>query len=367
MRERLSERAALNAANDRRRAALLDSQRRVLERIATGAPLEEVLHTLVKLIEEQAGHMRCAVLLADAAQTRLRFAAAPSLPHELKAAMGPFLAIAPDKGSCAAAAYRRQPVYARDTATDPLWESGRDILLHHGVHATWSTPILADDNRVLGTFAMYYGEPCLPTDEHVQLIDMAVQMARVAIEAKADHELLRISYDNAPRAMVVTDLGGTIGRANHAFARLLGYTPADLQGKSMAQIAERDNTALVKELTASNKELSSDRRYRTRDGRVLRIREYSSLRRDASGEPQYVVTHVDPLSDGAECLQRLSRRERQVLELVVAGHTSKQIGARLGISPASVDTYRSRIMVKLDVENLSGLLRLAIRYGIAHA
>src|SRR2546427_10944528 len=49
------------------RAALLDSQRRILDRIASGAPLQETLETLVGLIEEQAEGMRCAVLLADSA------------------------------------------------------------------------------------------------------------------------------------------------------------------------------------------------------------------------------------------------------------------------------------------------------------
>jgi GAF domain-containing protein len=46
---------------------------------------------------------------------------------------------------------------------------------------------------VLGTFAMYYGKPRLPSAEHIQLIDMAVQMARVAIEAKRRDEALRLA------------------------------------------------------------------------------------------------------------------------------------------------------------------------------
>src|SRR5919197_3160822 len=82
--------------SSRLRSALLESQRRVLERIASGAPLEEVLDTLVRLIEEQAGDMRCAVLLADPGQTRLRFAAAPGFPDDLKADMERVLLIAPD-------------------------------------------------------------------------------------------------------------------------------------------------------------------------------------------------------------------------------------------------------------------------------
>jgi DNA-binding CsgD family transcriptional regulator len=90
------------------------------------------------------------------------------------------------------------------------------------------------------------------------------------------------------------------------------------------------------------------------------------MRRDASAKPRYVVTHVDKLSDAADDpLARLSARERQVLALVVAGRTSKNIAARLGISPARVDTYRSRIMLKLGIQGLPALVRFAIRHGIA--
>src|SRR5947208_9945286 len=79
------------ATEQRARAALLDCQRRVLERIANAAPLPEILETLVRLIEEQIGDMRCAVLLADSAQRKLRFAAAPNIPEDYKTGIGPFL------------------------------------------------------------------------------------------------------------------------------------------------------------------------------------------------------------------------------------------------------------------------------------
>jgi PAS domain S-box-containing protein len=79
---------------------------------------------------------------------------------------------------------------------DVLWEDCRDIAVLNGVCAIWSTPILADDNAVLGTFAMYYHEPRLPSPENIKLIDMAVQMARVAIEAKHSKDALRKSEDS---------------------------------------------------------------------------------------------------------------------------------------------------------------------------
>jgi DNA-binding NarL/FixJ family response regulator len=63
-------------------------------------------------------------------------------------------------------------------------------------------------------------------------------------------------------------------------------------------------------------------------------------------------------------LQRLSAREREVLQLVAEGKTSAEIAAVLSLSPSTVETYRSRIMNKLDVKDLSGLVKFAIQHGL---
>ena len=63
-------------------------------------------------------------------------------------------------------------------------------------------------------------------------------------------------------------------------------------------------------------------------------------------------------------LQRLSGREIQVLKLVVEGRTSKEIARELGVQPTTIDSYRSRIMMKLQVTNVAALVRLAIRYRL---
>jgi len=225
------------ATDQQTRAALLDSQRRVLERIANGAPLREILETLVRLIEEQADGMRCAVLLADTQQQRLRFAAAPSIPEDYKAGIDPFLRIAPEMGSCGTAAFLREPVYTQDTATDPLWKDCRDVAVRNGLRAIWSTPILSDDNAVLGTFAMYYGEPRLPSPEHIQLIDMATQMARVAIEAKSSEEKIKaLSRQKEDHLRLVIDTIPTMawsilpdGTLDFVNQRWLEYTGLSLE------------------------------------------------------------------------------------------------------------------------------------------
>lgn len=63
-------------------------------------------------------------------------------------------------------------------------------------------------------------------------------------------------------------------------------------------------------------------------------------------------------------LDRLSPREREVLQMVVEGYTSAEIAETLNLSPKTVDTYRSRLMDKLGVKGLPELVKFAIRHGL---
>ena len=62
-------------------------------------------------------------------------------------------------------------------------------------------------------------------------------------------------------------------------------------------------------------------------------------------------------------MARLTEREREVLDLVAAGRTSKEIGEQLGISPRTVEVYRARLMDKLQAGSLSDLVRLTVAAG----
>jgi two-component system response regulator NreC len=61
---------------------------------------------------------------------------------------------------------------------------------------------------------------------------------------------------------------------------------------------------------------------------------------------------------------QLSVRERQVLQLVSEGHSTKKIAALLGISVKTADTHRTKVMAKLDIHQTAGLVRYAIRNGM---
>ncbi len=73
---------------------------------------------------------------------------------------------------------------------------------------------------------------------------------------------------------------------------------------------------------------------------------------------------VPSMPGAAGPLERLSVRERQVLQLVVEGHSSASIAAIVSLSPKSVDTYRSRLMRKLGVRDIASLVKFAVGHGL---
>lgn len=62
-------------------------------------------------------------------------------------------------------------------------------------------------------------------------------------------------------------------------------------------------------------------------------------------------------------LERLSLREREVLQLVVEGKSSAEMSRLIGISPKTIDTHRSRLMKKLEIRNIGDLIKFGLRHG----
>lgn len=65
-----------------------------------------------------------------------------------------------------------------------------------------------------------------------------------------------------------------------------------------------------------------------------------------------------------QTLEALTPREREILQLIAEGHTTKEIAEKLGISARTADVHRTHIMQKLSVHNVAGLTRMAISYGL---
>jgi len=161
----------------------------VLEMIAGGGPIRDSLSALVLAVQDRLpGTIGSVLLLAPDGQ-HVHHAAAPSLPQEYTRAIDG-AAIGPRAGSCGAALFLKRPVFVVDVETDAFWEDYRELALRHGLRACWSTPILASDRRVLGSFAFYYRSPRKPTDEDVEIVERVSRLAGIAIERKQLEEQL---------------------------------------------------------------------------------------------------------------------------------------------------------------------------------
>src|SRR5881392_471283 len=121
----------------KRREALLAGENRVLEMLAKGDSLAEILDTLCLLVEEQSSDVFASILLMDSNGKQLRHGGAPNLPNAYTKAIDGFF-VGPSAGSCGTAAYRGEQVIVSDIATDPLWADFRDLALTHSLRACWS-------------------------------------------------------------------------------------------------------------------------------------------------------------------------------------------------------------------------------------
>ena len=77
-----------------------------------------------------------------------------------------------------------------------------------------------------------------------------------------------------------------------------------------------------------------------------------------------VAGFLDHASEVESPLEGLTPRQREILQLVAEGHNSKAIAARLGISSKTVDIHRARLMERLGIHDVPGLVRFAIRAGL---
>lgn len=180
-----------NITEHRYQEKILAEQQKVLEMLARGASLPDILRQLIQVTEEQSPQMLGSILLLS--EQRLWYGAAPSLPEEYINILANGLLVCDGAGSCGTAAYRKQQIIVADIEHDPLWQDYWEVALHYNLRACWSTPILAQSGEVLGTFAMYYREPRLPTPQDLELVEVVVHLAELAIARKRAEEASQAS------------------------------------------------------------------------------------------------------------------------------------------------------------------------------
>jgi PAS domain S-box-containing protein len=178
--------------DDRKRAeALLAGEKLLLEMVARGHPMPDILQAICRLVESTASGCYCSVVLVDPTGSRLQHGAAPSLPPSFVASIVG-RAVNEESGPNAMAAYLNEQVIAKDLSTETRWAASEwcAMALAHGLRTCWSTPIASSGGKALGAIALYYNEPRMPTVLHQALIEQVTDIASIAIE-RAQSDLAR--------------------------------------------------------------------------------------------------------------------------------------------------------------------------------
>ena len=192
----------------KRAEAQLAGEKRLLEMVASNCPLTDVLTALCKFVEDTSSDCYCGVYLIDWSGSKFRIGAVPSLPATFNDPVDG-LTVSPQVGPCGVAALTKTQVIATDLESDPLWQSSaiRPLALAHGLRSHWSTPIYAQEGRVLGTFAIFNREPASPTQIQQDLIAQVTHIASIAIERALSEAALKRSEAFLAEAQHLSRIG----------------------------------------------------------------------------------------------------------------------------------------------------------------
>lgn len=203
--------------------SLLHARRGVLELIARGAPLEEVLTRLALAIEKQSPGQLASFHLLDDDRAYLRIAAAPSLPEGLKEAMNTL-------------AYQAEQWTPNSRVPGPIAEV-------FGFTGCWRRPILAfcdaGTPSVLGALAVHSAQYLRPTRHDENLLDVAAQLAAIAVQRcraeqsiRANEARYRSLIENLEQCIFLKDSAYRFVTVNPPFCQAAGHAETAILGKT---------------------------------------------------------------------------------------------------------------------------------------
>src|SRR5437016_8403685 len=369
----------LTDIDDRKRAeAQLAGVKRLLEMVASSCPLSEVLTALCNFVEVTSADCHCGVYLIDWSGPRFRNEAVPSLPASFNDSTDG-LPVRPEIGPCGQAALLKQQVIVADLETDPLWQESaiRPLALAHGIRSHWSTPIYARDGRVLGTFALFHGEPASPTQIQQDLIAQVTHIASIAIERASSEAALKRSEAFLGEAQHLSRVGSFAWRVatnqitwSDQLYRIFEFDPQvtvtlDLIGTRV----HPEDLTLLHEMIERARSAASDFEYEKRllmpDGSVKHLHLIAHGTKNESGEVEYIGATQDVtqrrLAEGA--LDKARSELAHVTRVMTLGALTASIAHEVNQPLSGIITNASTCLRMLDADppNVDGARETAKR------
>ncbi len=314
-------------ARDSLSTPILDGEKRLLEMVASGCPLRDVLETMCGLVDAIVSDSSCSILLIDSNRT-FRHGAGPSLPPGYEDAVRG-AEVACEAGPCGTAASLKQQVIVPDLGSDPRWGGAgwRTLVLQHGFRSVCSTAIVSSTGDVLGTFAIYRREPQPPSRLLNDLIARFTHVASIAIERSITESALqereresRMVVDTIPGMVSTFSASGEIEIMSHRMLEYFGKSLDELRHWEEDAVIHPEDlprvTPLFAKALASGEPLEYEARLRRFDAvyRWFQVRAFPA--RDSTGRVvrwYTLITDIDDLKRAEDAL----RASEQTLKLIV--------------------------------------------------
>src|SRR5882762_6121616 len=362
----------------------LAGENELLQMVASGRVLADVLATLCRFVEDTAGDCICGAYLIDWRVPAFQNGASPSLPASFTAPIEG-LPVRSELCPCGIAALEKRQVISADLESDPLWLDTpyRSLLLSHGIQSVWSTPILALSGRVLGTFAIYHHRPATPSPRVQELIGHMTHIASIAIERAQDEAALKRSEAFLAQGQHLSSTGTFSWRLDTDDIRFSEEANRifefDADGRvSLEQIADRlhpEDIRLLSEKVEFARRTGGDLDYEIRlhlaDASVKYLHAIAHGSRDENGRMEYIgaIQDVTARRLSEQALERARSELAHVARVATLGALTASIAHEVNQPLSGIITNASTCLRMLDTTppNLDGAretARRTIRDGI---
>ncbi|HKC80258.1 MAG TPA: PAS domain-containing protein, partial [Gemmatimonadaceae bacterium] len=362
----------------KRAESLLSGEKRLLEMVALGRPLHEILDSLCRFVEQTAPECQCAVFLIDPAEHKFDKGFAPSLGDAYTVPLRG-VPVVPGSAPCGAAAVDKTQVIAFDIETDPRWlgSAYHDHALAFGLRAVWSTPIVSRSGEVLGTFAVYQRHPGSPTQIQQDLIAQFTHIASIAIARAQSDNAIRRSEAFLAEGQRLSSTGSFYWRrttdeiiCSDETYRIFGIEPGTpvtvklIASRIHPDDSERFNKR-VEERRADGTRAAAEYRLLLPDGSIKFVHLVSQTTPTESGRMEYtgVIRDVTDARVAEETLGKLRSELAHVARVTTLGALTASIAHEVNQPLAGIVTNASTClrMLAADPPNVEGARETARR------